>query len=759
MEKIPAFCTQCRSRCGCIAHVEDGRLVEIVPDPDHPSGQKLCPKGRAAPELVYHKDRLTHPMRRISPKGETPARWQRISWDTALDEIATKLGEIRDTHGPEQVAFSVTTPSGTHMSDGIFWVERFIRGFGSPNNIYATEICNWHKDYVSRLTYGTDMGTPDHARSDCMLLWGHNPAATWLARSVEMQKAMKRGAKLIVVDPRAILYARRADCWLRLRPGTDQALALGLIHILLRDGAFDAAFTARWTNAAALVRDDTGDLLRDAAGGVLALGPDGGTVGYDAQARDWCGPVQLLGRAEVDGIACSTALSLLQDVVAPHDPANVAEETGVDQAALEQAAQMVGAAQALSYFAWNGVGQSRTASQTDRALSILYALTGHYGQPGGNVPGTAAPFNDISGLDLLSDAQKAKGLGRDARPMGPGNQGWVTARDVYRAASTQQPYPVRALVSFGGNLLAAQPDADAAKAAFHALELHVHADFFLNATAEYADIVLPAATSWERGGLRHGFDASLDGLRRVQLRPAVVEPVGESRSDVQIALALAERLGMGDIMFGCDEDAGHAHLLVGSGVSLQALRAAPEGVQVAGEVPLRAHETHGFPTPSGLIEIYSEQIRRAGLTPLPVWRAEDMMLPPPGYPVRLSSAKSVTFCHSQHRNIASMRRLQPNPPLEMAPDVAEARGIVDGDWVRVTTSKGRFIAQAKLSAAQVPGSVVAQHGWWVPGGKDAPYDASDAMAANINLAMDTDHCDPLTGSIPLRSGWCEVARL
>ncbi|QIE44768.1 molybdopterin-dependent oxidoreductase [Pseudohalocynthiibacter aestuariivivens] len=759
MENIPAFCTQCRSRCGCIAHVEGGRLTEIVPDPGHPSGKKLCPKGRAAPELIYHADRLTHPMRRVSPKGERPARWERISWDTALDEIAAKMGAIRAEHGAEQVAFSVTTPSGTHMSDGIAWVERFIRGFGSPNNIYSTEICNWHKDHVSRLTYGSDTGVPDYARSDCMLLWGHNPAATWLARSVEMQAAMKRGAKLIVVDPRATLFARRADCWLRLRPGTDQVLGLGLIHILLRDGTFDAGFTARWTNAAALVREDTGDLLRDAAGGLQALGADGGVVGYDGQKRDWRGPVALFGAAAVNGVRCRTALSLLQEVVAPHDPASVADETGVDQDALEQAAQLMSAAEALSYCAWNGVAQSRTASQTERAMAILYTLLGHYGQPGGNVAGAAAAFNDISGLDLLSDAQKAKGVGREARPIGPGNQGWVTARDVYRAALGQGRYPVRALISFGGNLLAAQPDADLATEAFKALELHVHADFFMNATAEWADIVLPAATSWEREGLRHGFDATLEGQRRVQLRPAVVAPIGESRSDVVIVMALADRLGMSEIMFDCDVDKGHAHLLVNTGVTIDALRAQPEGVEVPGQVRLRAHETDGFATPSGVIEIYSEQIRRTGLPPLPVWREQDAMVAPEGYPVRLSSAKSVTYCHSQHRNIASLRRLQPNPPLEMAPDVAEARGIADGAWVAVTTPKGRFLAQTKVIAAQIPGTVVAQHGWWVPGSADAPYGEADAMAANINPAMDTSECDPLTGSIPLRSGWCEVALL
>ena len=134
VERIAAFCTQCRSRCGCTAVVEDGRLSGIEPLPDHPTGDKLCPKGRAAPELVYHKDRLTTPLRRTNPKGAADPGWQPIDWNTALDEIATRLGTIARTHGPEQVAFSATTPSGSHIQDSIAWIERLVRCLRQPEH-------------------------------------------------------------------------------------------------------------------------------------------------------------------------------------------------------------------------------------------------------------------------------------------------------------------------------------------------------------------------------------------------------------------------------------------------------------------------------------------------------------------------------------------------------------------------------------------------------------------------------------------------
>ena len=526
--RIPAFCTQCRSRCGCVAVVAEGRLLEIEPLPGHPTGEKLCPKGRAATELVYHADRLTQPLRRTAPKGAAEPGWRPISWDEALGEIAARMASIRDLHGPEQVAFSVTTPSGTHIADSIAWIERFVRAYGSPNTIYGTEICNWHKDYAARFTYGHDIGTPDFANTDCVVLWGNNPSTTWLARNVEIMKGLKRGAKLVVIDPRPTAFAKRADQWLRVRPGTDQVVALGLANLLLSNGRFDQSFAAKWTNASLLVRADNGRFLRQSE--VEAGGRDDvmyswamarkRLLKFDSARGQWIDnatSLELRWHGEIETligpVICNTALELFARAAAAYPPERVAELSGIAPGDLANAAEIIGTADKAAYYAWNGVGQSVTATQTDRAISILYALTGSYGSAGGNVPGGAAPFVDISGQDLLSAEQRGKALGLAERPIGPGLHGWVTARDVYRAVLDHSPYPVRMLVSFGTNLLVSQPDTVIARQALAALEFHVHSDFFVNATAREADILLPAATSWEREGLRTGFDASLEGLR------------------------------------------------------------------------------------------------------------------------------------------------------------------------------------------------------------------------------------------------------
>lgn len=779
--RIPAFCTQCRSRCGCAAVVEHGRLVAIEPLPDHPTGEKLCPKGRAAPELVYHKDRLTQPLRRTKPKGAADPGWQPITWDEALDEIAGRMGTIAAHHGPEQVAFSVTTPSGSHLQDSIAWIERLIRRFGSPNTVYATEICNWHKDVATRFTYGHDIGTPDFARTDCVLLWGNNPAATWLARATEIQKALKRGARMIVVDPRPTAFAKRAEQWLRVRPGTDQVLALGLVHLLIERHAFDRAFVTQWTNGPLLVRGDTGRFLRQSdieAGGhtdiLFAISASTGQLlAYDATGGRWNSGRDDVGlHAEIEvatregPVRCRTAFGHYAAAAAEYPPQRVAAITGVSEQALGNAAAILAASPSVAYYAWNGVGQSVTATQTDRAISLLYALTGSYGKAGGNVPGAAAPFADISGQELLSPAQRAKALGLSERPLGPARSGWVRARDVYRAMTAGDPYPVRMLVSFGTNLIVSQPDTALAQRAFENLEFHVHADFFINATARYADIALPVATSWEREGLRAGFDASLKSLQRVQLRPPVIQPIGAARADTDIVLALAERLGFDDDFFGCDADRGHDAVLAPAGLSVGALRETPGGIELEASVPLAAFairgddgNPRGFPTPTRRIEIYSEVLLEHGYRPVPSFAESDIPPGPSGFPLRLSAAKTVAYCHSQHRNIASLRRLAPNPVLEVPPDVAEPRGIAQGDWVRIKTPSGAAVARANIVPGMAPETVFGQHGWWVDGPDGSPYDASHPLAANLNRVMSAAAADPISGSIPLRSSWCEVEKL
>ncbi len=776
------WCPMCRSRCGCISSVRAGRLLEVAPDPDHPTGKALCAKGRAAPELVYSRDRVLHPMRRTRPKGDPDPGWQRISWDEALDRTASAMRRIAHESGPESVVFAPTTPSGTSISDGIAFVERLMRAFGSPNELYGTEICNWHKDEAFKLTFGAGIGSPDFRRTGCIVLWGHNPNVAWLAQASRTADARARGARLVVIDPRRVGPAAKADHWLRVRPGTDGALALAMANVLLEHGAFDAAFLTAWSNGPFLVRDDTGTLLTASDAG---LGRGAQRVVLDAGTGrpravdpgeplpgDGAEPALLDAAREVrtvyGPVACRTAFACYRELCAQMPPERAAQITGVPAASIRAAALLLWSSRPVSLYAWSGVGQHTNATQTARAISLLYALTGSFDAPGGNVRFAAAPTRDVSGRELLGDAQRAKTLGFAERPLGPAKDGWVTSDDLYRAILDGDPYPVRGLLAFGGNPLVSHADVARGERALAHLEFHAHADLHVTPTARYADVFLPVCSAWERRALRAGFEMDEDAAGLVQYRAPVIEPLGESRSDEWIAFALAERLGLASRFWDGDADAAYREMLAQTqaqgGPSLDALKAAPHGIRVALDTPFARHAADGgLATPSRRVEIWSHALQAIGQAPLPEYVAPAMSHArrpdlAARFPLLLTSAKTHAFCHGQHRNLPSLRKLQREPRVEMHPDAAAARGIADGDAVVVETPAGRAIGRARLRADLAPEVVAAQHGWWQACAElDLPgWPVSGDGSANYNLLIGNEDQDPISGSVAHRSYLCQV---
>ncbi len=781
IEHRHGYCTLCRSRCGALYAVEGDRLLSAAPDPSHPTGAALCPKGRAAPEIVHSPRRLTHPLRRTTEKTADDPGWVQIGWDEALAEIAGRFDAIRRESGPEAVAFSVTSPSGTPISDGIDWVERFIRTFGSPNIAYATEICNWHKDHAHAFTFGRGIPTADYANSDLCLLWGHNPARVWLAQSTAIANARARGATVAVVDPRSAGSGAQADLWVRVRPASDGALALGVANRLIQTGRFDDEFIRRWSNGPLLVREDTGRFLRGAdLPGAL---PPLAYVGYDGRGlvphdTGEAAPDGLTLRGTVvvstrDGdVRCTPAFQRYERLCAHWPLDRTAAVTWAQEADIAALADALAGAQRVAYHSWSGVGQHTNATQTERAIACLYALTGCFDTPGGNVIHPVAPVNAVTGFDQLGAGQRAKALGVDQRPLGPPSQGWVTARDMYTAILDGAPYRVRALMGFGSNLLVSQADPRRGRDALRRLEFHVHANLFMNPTAELADIVLPVNSPWEREALKTGFEISHEAQERIQLRTRMVPPVGQSRSDTDIVFALATRLGLGEKFFGGDVEAGWQHVLDPLGITVAQLRERPEGISVPltrrhrkYADPLPSGEVTGFGTETRRVELYSERLARYGYDPLPGY-VEPADSPvgdgaDPRFPLVLTSTKNSRFCHTQHRGIASLRARAAEPTVDLSPELAAERDIADNDWVELATRHGRIRMRAKLDPALHPKVVVAEYGWWeaapdvgLPG-----YDPFSAVGSNFNLLIPADHADPVSGSVPHRSLVCDIAKV
>ena len=560
---------------------------------------------------------------------------------------------------------------------------------------------------------------------------------------------------------------------------------LGLANLLLEAGHYDAAFMRDWTNGPLLVRDDDGtplraDHLRAGEDPALRVAWDadaGAPMLYDSGSGRYDGGVPALdGRYEIAGadgtaIPCRTAFDLYRERCRAFTAERVEEITWVPADQLRAAARLMGEADAVSSYSWSGVGQHTNASQTSRAIALLYALSGSFDAPGGNVLFDTIPTNDIRGREMIAPRQMAKAVGGAGRPLGPEQQGWITSDDLYRAILEGEPYPIKGMVSFGTNILVSHADTARGEAALKALDFAVHVDMFMTPSAALADIVLPVNTPFEREGLCTDFKVGADASAFAQLRPPAIQSLGESQSDVWIVFELAQRLGLANQFWGGDIDASYREMLSPSGLDLEALRQSPGGVRVDHETRYRKYaggngQAAGFATPSRKVEVFSERLLAAGQAPLP-----DYVEPAIGpvsradlaadYPLVLTSAKSLHYCHSQHRGMPSLRRREPDPTVEMHPEAAAARSIENGDWVRLTTPHGAARARAALKPSLDPRVVSATHGWWQAcAALDLPgHDATSADGANVNAVIGNQDTDPISGSVPHRSYLCEVTRI
>ena len=782
-QAIPGFCGLCKSRCGSLMITQNGRLIAQEPNPDHPTGQSQCMKGKAAPELVYNPQRLLYPVIRTRPKGDADPGWKRISWDEALQHTASAIDRIRNTFGPEAVAVSIATPSGTPIADDIRWIERFANAFGSPNVVNGTEICNWHKDFTHAYTLGRGIGTPDFENSNCIVLWGHNPGATWLNHANAISTARARGAKIIVVDPRQSSFATGADQWLRVRPGADAALALGISREIISKGWFDKAFTRDFTNGPLLVRTDTSRFLRarDIASplpdgdpnDMLALSRSGQLVRYKKAAGkyDVSDPeeIALIGTWEqklADGslVLCKTAFTLFEEACRPYDPDYLEKFCWIDAEQVTEVAKILHEASPVSYYCWAGVCQHTNASQTDRAIATMMALTGHFDAKGGNVTFPGLPVNDVSGKEFLSAEQRAKCIGLARSRLGPARFGLIGSDTLYDAILDKSPKRIRALIGFGRNLLLNHANADRGSQALSALEFYVHTDVTLTPTAHLADIVLPINTPWEREALRIGFEGSEAAEQWVQLRQAAIPSLGESRSDAEVVFELAKRLGMGDLFWNGNIHAGMEYMLKPLNLSLDALKQSPNGVGIPTATRYKKYLQEGFKTDTGKIELYSEIFLEHGQSPLPSF-VEPAMSPYDKayeqFPLVLTTSKVVGYRHSQDRQVASLRQRAPDPEVHIHPQAAQQRSISEGDWVSVRSPHGKICQRAKFDDSLDPRVVWAEYGWWQ--NNDAlgmkGYDPLADTGANFSRLISDQSSDPISGSLALRSYLCDVEPL
>jgi anaerobic selenocysteine-containing dehydrogenase len=732
-------------------------------------------------------------MKRTRPKGDPDPGWVEISWEEALDTIATRLLQIKEESGPEAVSFACATPSASAVSDYYSWINRFGHAFGSPNRLSAIHICTWNVMLGSKHTFGIPTPPPDFENTQCILLWGVNPRASFPTFAQRINRARARGAKLIVIDPRQHNLARDADHWLRVRPGADAALALALTHVLIEENLYDEAFVRDWTTGPFLVHNDTQQLLtaqdldpsasaqsyvvwdtsRDAA---VQYDPDQGyTEGDVTPALSGEFSCRL---ASGEDILCRPAFALLAERAAEYAPERSEHITWVPADAVRASTRLFANEQPSCFFTWAGLEMHSNAMQINRAVSCFYALTGQYDESGSNVLTATTPINPVDGPQLLPKEKAEIRLGRKDHPLGPPNEpGHVQAATVYDAILTGRPYKIKAMVCFGSDPLLGQGDPVRGKQALSALDFYAHMDFFVNPSAALADVLLPATMAWESESLKTNFafpkGATAEASSWAQMRKVVVPPPPGTRTDLEVIFDLACRLGLGEHFFGGDVEAGWRHQLEPSGLTLEQLRAHPLGAKADvvthhrkyAMIDQQTGRPRGFPTPSRKLELYSTRFAGAGYDPLPDHEepAESPLHsvnPVHDYPLILTSFRHIEYISDTHRNIPRLRNKVQEPIIEIHPDTATDLTIEDGDWVNVETATGKVKLKAKYSDALHPKVVCAPYGWWqacVPLGLPA-YDPVSPEGANVNLLIANEHIDPISASVPHRSSMCRISK-
>jgi len=677
------ICFMCMPRCPTKVHVRQGRATRI--DMVDHNVADTCPRWKAQLDFVYHPDRLKYPLKRVGERGN--GAFVQISWDEALDTIASKLQKIKAEYGAESVVFWVS-----YTKEPRPYFHRLAHCFGSPNYCAESSNCFSATWLAATLTYGQDYGflyeqsTPIDPASKCKLIWSSSVENSLPHLWKGHLEARQKGLKLIVVDPRRTNIAAMADVHLQLRPGTDGALALGLMNVIINEQLYDKEFVEKWT------------------------------VGFDE----------------------------LKKLVQEYPPERVEQITRVPATKVREAAVLYATQKPAKIgMSANATTHCSNGVQNHRAIILLPALTGNFEVPGGNRwSPDRLPTNNITLHERI--AHLPPGLGTDRFPIWTKLYGEMESNVLTDRIESGNPYPIKALFGAGLNLMFF-PNSNRFVEALRKLDTIVVTEYFHTPTTQFADVILPIASWLER----HILVAHFGGY--VSLIEPAIEPVGESWPEWKIFSELAKRLGFGDEFWDGDFEKCLSHILEPSGITLEDLKQHPEGIKYpVPPRPAKYYEQAGFQTPSGKVEISSSILAQHGHEPLPVYK--EPMESPVSRPdlagsfplVMTSGARKPPFIHSQYHNIPQLRKMLPEPLVEINPSDANPRGIQSGDMVIVSSPRGSIKLKADVTDTILPGVVMVLHQW--PG------------EANVNILVDDQNLDPISGFAPFKSQLCQVTR-
>ena len=690
---VKSHCRMCHGGCGVLVYVKGGKIAKIAGDPDCPINHgTLCSKGIGASQLVYHPDRLTYPVRRVGSKGS--GKWERISWDEALDAIAEKILNYKESFGAESIVMGYGT--GRENEAVIY---RFANLLGSPNTLTAGHFCYGPRIATTIITCGTNPIVDYENNPRCIMVWGNNLVISNpdCYKGEPFSTALDAGAKLIAVDPRLTRIAARADIWLPLRPGTDTALALGMCNVIVQEELYDKEFVENYVH------------------------------GWDAFVRR----------------------------VNEYPLKKVEEITWVPREKIQEAARLFATTKPAAIQWGVAIEQQVNCADNNRALLALMGITGNIDVQGGQMLFSSPKIRNVGQFGahkMLSREQAEKRLGGDRFRLA-GNFAIINPKCVWDAILEEEPYPVKMLFFISSNPVLTRGNAREVYRALEAVEFMAVADFFMTPTAELADIVLPAATWLEMDYIgdfwkRHGY---------ILPRRKVVQ-IGECRSDHEMLNDLAHRVGQGEHWWdtfegGLDHILEPMGITWKDFEKMDYIRgdvnyrkykekgfSTPTGKFELYSTLLEKWGYDPLPQfreppegPNSSPEIYKE------------------------YPyILITGRRQPGFFHTENRQLPWLRELHKDPVVEIHPETAEKEGIREGDWVIIESPRGKVRQRARLFAGMDPRIVSAEHAWWFPENKD-PGHGWDESNINILTSNAYEDCDPAMGATHVRTLLCKIS--
>ena len=666
---VPTFCAMCgpTDGCGLYAFTRDGKLSRVI---GMAEGQKnrggLCPKAFASAQWLNSPERLTTPLKRTGERGE--GKFMPISWDEAIKNIADKLLEQKQKYGPESLA--ILSPAARNYK-GIML--RFLAVHGSPNYGHSG-ICHTQRSFAFNYTLGC-WPQPDYKNCDLIVYWARQPVLSGPAtvQSHNLIGIKKRGAKIVAIKPSMEVDAGMADVWIPLRPGTDAALALTMLHIVISEDLVDKDFI-----------------------------------------RDWC-----------------YGFDELKTHVSQYTPSWGERITGVPAQKIIDAARLYAGTKSAAIDLGNGVEHTPSSNDAIRAIAILIAITGHLDRPGCNLISGSPEFtqpNSDRRPDLYTTDMVDRLVGPEFPPaFQPFIEGPSSAYyRILESVLTEKPYPIRTIIAPGTQPLVST------RGTKHVIEALKKVDFFVTldvtrpAEMAYADIVLPTTTPYESD---HPFELQGNWL---MARSKVSEPLGDYKSMHEFFIELGAAMGYEKDFWNGSIEAYENFRLEPYGITIDDLRSNPVGIRLektsdseityekyaktfAGISPRLTREPY---LPQSRVALYNTSFEKEGFTPMPEWREppESLTGAPEladRYPLVLSDYHTTkSFIASWLRNIPLLREIQPYPAVHIHPESAAARGIRDGDWVKVESPHGWLKVKAEYYPGIRPDTVMILHGWW-----------------------------------------------